>query len=55
MQTTNSSLELRKDLNETENDEEEKKVGRARQSDNAPNDYSNYDQSMLSSPDGPLN
>ena len=30
MQNTNSSLNLRKDLNEMENDEEEKKVGRMR-------------------------
>ena len=47
-------MNLCKDLNDAENEEEEKKVGRMRPSD-PPNDYSNYDQSMLSSPDGPLN
>ena len=52
METTNTSLHLRKDLNQMQVEEEEKKVARR----DPPNDYSEqYDQSILSSPDGPLN
>ena len=61
METSNRALHLRKN-DEFEEDlddgmEEEKKVGRGGHSrGNQPNDYSaQYDQSILSSPDGPLN